>query len=234
MPDFSKRSQLKELLDRDDIPFADIKQNMQELEVINSRLGGHAITIDGLKTIINKHEITSKSLITICEIGCGGGDNLAAIIKWANKYSVTVKCIGIDINKECIDYAIGKNKANNINFICADYQDGLKQIEKPDIIFNSLFCHHFSDEDLIIMLELMKDNATYGCFINDLERNPVAYHSIRILTKIFSKSYLVKNDAPVSVLRGFSKNELSHLLSKAGIQHFDIKWKWAFRWLIIF
>jgi hypothetical protein len=38
--DFSVRSYKKELLDRDDIPFADIKQNMRELDFINARLGG--------------------------------------------------------------------------------------------------------------------------------------------------------------------------------------------------
>ena len=37
--DFSVRSYKKELLDRDDIPFADIRQNMQELDFINAKLG---------------------------------------------------------------------------------------------------------------------------------------------------------------------------------------------------
>jgi len=35
MPDFSKRSYKKELLDENNIPFTEIKRNMQELEVIN-------------------------------------------------------------------------------------------------------------------------------------------------------------------------------------------------------
>ena len=33
------RSNQKELLDRDDIPFEDIRRNMQELNVINALLG---------------------------------------------------------------------------------------------------------------------------------------------------------------------------------------------------
>jgi hypothetical protein len=50
---------------------------------------------------------------------------------------------------------------------------------------------------------------------------------------LFSKSYLVKNDAPLSVLRGFSRNEWKILMEKAGIKNYKIKWKWAFRWLIL-
>ena len=54
MPDLSTRSYEKELLDRNDIPFNDIKRNMQELEVINAKLGGHAITLQGLKEILQE------------------------------------------------------------------------------------------------------------------------------------------------------------------------------------
>ena len=104
---------------------------------------------------------------------------------------------------------------------------------KPDIIFSSLFCHHFTEPELIQMLRWMRNNSRYGFFINDLHRHPFAYHSIRILTSLFSKSYLVKNDAPLSVLRGFKKKELEELLKKAGITDYSIKWKWAFRWLVI-
>jgi len=50
---------------------------------------------------------------------------------------------------------------------------------------------------------------------------------------LFSKSYLVKNDAPLSVLRGFSGREWKQLLNNAGIDKFELKWKWAFRWLIV-
>ena len=104
---------------------------------------------------------------------------------------------------------------------------------KPDIIFCSLFCHHFKDDELVCMFRWMHDNSVLGFFINDLHRHPLAYHSIRMLTTLFSKSYLVKNDAPLSVLRGFKKRELVALLNKAGISNYTIRWKWAFRWLVI-
>jgi hypothetical protein len=52
------------------------------------------------------------------------------------------------------------------------------------------------------------------------------------LTSIFSKSYLVKNDAPLSVLRGFKKKEWFAILQQAGATNYSVKWKWAFRHLI--
>lgn len=224
--DFSMRSYNKELLDRDDIPFRDIEQNMRELNIINTWLGGHLITLNGLKKLI-----ADKKEITVCEIGCGGGDNLKSIESWCSKKKINAKLIGIDINPECIKYAKSKNE--NFEFMTNDYRSVNFGNEKPDIIFSSLFCHHFTNEELIIMLQWMKLNSMIGFFINDLHRHPLAYHSIKSITKIFSKSYLVKNDAPLSVLRGFKKNEWKGLLQQAGINNYKLQWKWAFRWLLV-
>ncbi|MEQ1797470.1 MAG: methyltransferase domain-containing protein, partial [Lacibacter sp.] len=211
MPDFSKRSYQKELLDRDDIPFEDIKQNMKELDFINTYLGGHQITIAGLQLLLRK---TTAQKITICEIGCGGGDNLSAIRKWCSKKNISVKLIGIDINPNCIAFAKSRKVNDKIEFITSDYRDVFFE-QKPDIIFSSLFCHHFTDEELHQQFFWMKEKATLGFFVNDLQRHFLAYHSIKILSSIFSKSYLVKNDAPLSVLRGFSKKEIQNILSGA-------------------
>ena len=79
----------------------------------------------------------------------------------------------------------------------------------------------------------MKQNAAIGFFINDLHRHPLAWYSIKGLTSLFSKSYLVKNDAPLSVARGFKKNEWKEILKAAGISNYFLTWKWAFRYLVI-
>jgi hypothetical protein len=79
----------------------------------------------------------------------------------------------------------------------------------------------------------MNKNSKNGFFIGDLHRHWLAYYSIKFLTKLFSKSYLVKNDAPLSVQRGFTKKEWVILLKKAGIKNYEITWCWAFRHLIL-
>ncbi len=223
----TQRAYQKELLDRGDIPFEDIKKNMQELNFINTWLGGHAITIKGLQKLIG-----GKKEITVCEIGCGGGDNLVAIVRWCNKKNISIKCIGIDLKEECIAFAKQNKLLNNYtNWIASDYAK-VQFGKKPDVIFSSLLCHHFTEEELKKQLKWMNENCTAGFFINDLERNTIAYYSILILTKLFSNSYLVKNDAPLSVARGLIKKEWQKIFLNAGIDQFNIQWKWAFRYLI--
>lgn len=230
MPSFRKRSYKKELLDRKDVPFADIKRNMEELDFINRKLGGHDITLDGIVNIIQGNTFLNGQL-NIVEIGCGGGDNLRVIKKWAATIQMPVQLSGIDINPECIHFAKEQEGNEGIQFLHSDFR-AVKFDKQPDIIFSSLFCHHFTDEELVPMLQWMKQNAALGFFINDLHRHPVAYYSIKMLTAFFSKSYLVKNDAPLSVLRGFRRKEWIKLFSNAGIHNFKCQSRWAFRWLI--
>jgi hypothetical protein len=75
--------------------------------------------------------------------------------------------------------------------------------------------------------------ARLGIVINDLHRHPIAYHSIKILTRLFAKSPLIRHDAPLSVARGFSREELDKIMQKAGITSYTISWRWAWRWLVI-
>jgi SAM-dependent methyltransferase len=230
MPNFTKRSQQKELLDEPNISFDAIKINMEELNVINRLTGGHATTIAGLKNFLPS--INAKQLpIKIYEIGCGGGDNLRVIKNWCSRHGIIATYTGVDINAACVAFAKTRIRNEGINFICSDYKH-VKFIQKPDIIFSSLFCHHFTNEALIDMMKWLQENTNLGFFINDLHRYPIAYYFIKWSTNFLSKSYLVKNDAPISVLRGFSKKDWQHLFTSSNITHYSIKWQWAFRWLV--
>ncbi|HMO31799.1 MAG TPA: methyltransferase domain-containing protein [Lacibacter sp.] len=234
MPDFTQRSALSELLDRDDLPFEDIRINMRELDTINTRLGGHRVTLRGLQYLLHHHPAAGRNghILHICEIGCGGGDNLRVVGNWCRRQGLAVQLTGIDINPHCTSYARSRPGQTAITFITANYND-VVFTKKPDVLFSSLFCHHFSDAELIRQLQWMQEHAGTGFFINDLHRYPLAYHSIRLLTRLFSRSRLVRHDAPVSVLRGFRRAEWEALLRAAGILQATLRWQWAFRWLLV-
>jgi SAM-dependent methyltransferase len=229
MPSFRNRSYRKELLDGDNIPFPDIKRNMEELDLINHRLGGHRITKEGLSEVLRGR--SNAAPVHIVEIGCGGGDNLRVIRQWAEKKKIAVALTGIDVNEQCIVFARSHEDNRDIRFIHSDYRDVAFPII-PDIIFSSLFCHHFDDDELVFMLRWMKANSCQGFFINDLHRHPLAFYAIRLLTKFFSRSYLVKNDAPLSVQRGFRRKDWVQAFKLAHIDQYNCRWRWAFRWLV--
>jgi 2-polyprenyl-3-methyl-5-hydroxy-6-metoxy-1,4-benzoquinol methylase len=226
--DLKHRTYKRELLDEDDIPFDDIQSNLAELNFINTWLGGHKISLCGLKQLATKNKET-----IICEIGCGGGDNISVLHEWCKEKGLKATFIGIDIKAACINYAKEKSKVPDVTWIVSDYKDAPFQV-KPDVIFSSLFCHHFNEEQLTDQIEWMKENSSRGFFINDLQRHWLPYFLIKWLTRLFSKSYLVKNDAPLSVARGFKKEEWENLFRRAKIDNYTIRWKWAFRYLVVY
>jgi 2-polyprenyl-3-methyl-5-hydroxy-6-metoxy-1,4-benzoquinol methylase len=225
---FKQRSHTKELLDSHTLSMEDLSQNLRELHTINKWLGGYSITYKAMNKVV-----PPDSPAIVMDIGCGGGDTINGLHKWSLKKNRSVQLNGIDILPGCISYAqtntIGKT---GIRFICDDYRSSTTHIPKIDVMHASLFCHHLNNDEIVELIRFALVNKI-TLVINDLERHPVAYYSIKALTRIFSRSHLVKNDAPLSVLRGFKKREWIDLIKRAGAKKYTVTNRWAFRHEVI-
>ncbi len=170
--------------------------------------------------------------LSICEIGCGGGDNLRVLSRWCRKRGITVRIMGIDSNPHCLAVAKDRWPDDNAEWIHSDYRKPfLQPAAGHHLLLPVLSSFHRPGAGATASMDGRKGGGRM--VVNDLQRHPVAYHSIRLLTAGLSSSYLVKNDAPLSVLRGFSRGEWTNLLQQAGTTNWSIQWKWAFRWLIV-
>lgn len=229
MPDFSVRSLSPEKMDDLHVDENELRKNLDELEIVNRLLGGYHVVFNALEQL----QFSSDD-ITILDLGSGGGDTLRAIANWAYNKNVRVKLTGIDWNPVMTDYAGEKSKSfMNIHFKTMNVFDEELLNEKADVVMNNLFCHHFMDEQLVKLVQRMNQIASHAVIINDLHRHWFAYYSIKIITSIFSKTYLVKYDAPLSVARSLTKSEWKKILSEAGIKNYSIRWMWAWRWQIL-
>lgn len=232
MPDFSKRSEDIEIMDDLHCSGEVVDQTLRELEVINTWLGGNQVTINGIAKLFEN--IDQSKEVTLVDVGCGGGDLLRLIDRWVKKKNKKMKLIGIDANPNIIAFARNNLKdLPHIEFKDIDIFSPEFQSIKCDIMVGTLFFHHFSQQQLSSFIKESKKQIRVGVVINDIHRHTFAYHSIKILTRLFSKSAMVKFDAPLSVLRAFTKNELIEILSNADIAKYTIRWKWAFRWQVL-
>jgi 2-polyprenyl-3-methyl-5-hydroxy-6-metoxy-1,4-benzoquinol methylase len=224
-----ERSHQEELMDDLSSHGPVINQTLHELEVINRLLGGNQVTINGIKKLLgDAHEIS------VVDIGCGGGDMLKLMADWFRKKNIRASITGIDANPNIIDYAQrNTSEYPEINYLSMDVLSDDFRSLSCDIFTSTLFAHHLTNEELLLLLQRMKFQARIGIIINDIHRHWLAYHSIKLLTGIFSKSPMVKNDAAVSVERSFLKQELANLLFQANIRDFAIRWFWAFRWQVV-
>ena len=100
MSKFTHRSYEHELLDAPNIPKELLFKNLRELDVVNRLLGGHAITLSGIKKLV----IDKTKTYRIVDIGCGGGDAMKQIAKWAKTNNFKVELIGVDMNADAIQF----------------------------------------------------------------------------------------------------------------------------------
>jgi 2-polyprenyl-3-methyl-5-hydroxy-6-metoxy-1,4-benzoquinol methylase len=230
----ASRSYQAELMDDLNGGGESMTQTLDELEVINTWLGGYNVTLNGISTLLKDVTGFMTRPFSVADLGCGGGDGLRVMSRWAKRQGLPLHFTGIDANPFIIEYA--KNKSVVYPDIAYRQMDIFSEdflFEQYDIINCSLFCHHFDEKELTDLLMRMRALARIGIIINDLHRHWFAYHSIKLITQIFSHSRLIKNDAPLSVKRAFKKKELQELLENAGIRNYTIKWMWAFRWQVI-
>jgi 2-polyprenyl-3-methyl-5-hydroxy-6-metoxy-1,4-benzoquinol methylase len=229
MPDFSKRSLLPEVMDQPEASEVETKQALHEIDVINNWLGGHGLILNALSKLD-----WPDDNVTILDLGCGGGGTLRTIATWAQNNKKRVKLIGVDRNKLMTTYAACLSESfSNIEYLTMSVFDPQLLEIRADITMNTLFCHHFTDDELVNLIHIMDRVTSHSIIINDLDRHWFAYYSIKVITALFSKTPMVKYDAPLSVARALTKSEWERILQKANVKNYSLRWKWAWRWQII-
>jgi 2-polyprenyl-3-methyl-5-hydroxy-6-metoxy-1,4-benzoquinol methylase len=228
MPNFKQRSYQKELMDLGKYTEKDFRQNLFELKLTNLFLGGHSASLKPLKKFFKTHK---QENYTIADVASGGGDSLIAMAKWCKNNGHKALFTGIDLNKFCTSYASEQAAVfANIIFITKPYQETTKTY---DIITCALFTHHLNEAELDHYLHWAKENARIGFIINDLHRHSLAYFNIKWISWLFPFSYLYKNDAPLSVLRSFTRSEWQKKATDLDLD-LEIKWHWAFRFSVCY
>jgi 2-polyprenyl-3-methyl-5-hydroxy-6-metoxy-1,4-benzoquinol methylase len=229
MPSFANRSTDPEIMD--DLHYAGsmMDQTLRELEIINRWLGGNAVTISALCKTVGG---SNQRRLEIADLGCGRGDMLRHIQHWAKSRKLQVSLTGIDANPYIIEAARHNLRDDTINLQSINILSPEFQALNYDIVIGTLFYHHFTDAELIAFFDRLRKQCRMGFIINDIHRHPLAYYSIKMLTQLFSRSDMVKYDAPLSVLRAFTKSELENILQRAGCTSYTLNWRWAFRWQI--
>ena len=231
MGKFAQRSKEKELMDDLNCSGEELNRTLGELKTINRWLGGNYVTNSGLAKVFRRYP---QKAYSVADIGCGGGDMIRVMDNWAKSRKNVINFTGIDANRNIIDLAavrladLPKVVWKVQNVFDAEFSE-----EKVDVSTCTLFTHHFTDSELVQLLMSLRAKSRLGIVINDLHRHWFAYHSIKILTGLFSRSKMVQHDASLSVLRSFSRSDWKRILQSAGIKKFEISWHWAFRWQVI-
>ncbi len=231
--DTKKRTAESEIMDDFSLKGEMLRDALDKIAKINRLLGGNQLTLRGVKRLIHGHN--SLETITIVDVGCGNGDMLRALAKYAKNHQLSLQLIGIDANEFTINHAQELSKGyQNISYQCEDVFDPAFSQQKYDIALCTLTLHHFKDNEIKQLLNVFKENASIGIVINDLHRSGVSYRLFQLLCFVFDLNEMSREDGLVSILRGFKKKELEHFSTQLNFKKYSLQWKWAFRyeWII--
>lgn len=226
-----QRSRQQELLD-------DFHGNEKELEAVfkdinrvNRLLGGNHITIRAVGDLLRQHP---KEQFVIMDVGCGDGTILREIAKYCRKHAFKTQLIGIDLSVDALK--IARSASTEFPEISYKVQDVLTLTKTDlncDILISTLTTHHFTNEQLPMMLAQFARLAKIGFVNNDLHRSRVAYYLFKLFSMVFIKTRTARIDGLISIRRGFKKRELLDFAKKLPNRQHLIKWKWAFRYVWI-
>ncbi|MGM0556424.1 MAG: methyltransferase domain-containing protein [Myxococcota bacterium] len=227
--DLSKRSFELELMDDPNIEGRELEETVEHVERVNRLTFGGKTSIRGFESLVSP---TTRKL-SVLDVGAGNGGIAMTIADWAEQRSIDANIDGIDLNDTIVDYANRKARGHgSVQFEVRNLFD-VPDDASYDVVHASLMLHHLDDEAAVEALAKMRRIARLGVIITDLHRHPLAWAAIKSTIRLISGNRLVRNDAPLSVARAFTRDELDALARRAGFEHHSIAWEFAFRWLMV-
>ncbi|PWB80608.1 MAG: SAM-dependent methyltransferase [Candidatus Methylomirabilota bacterium] len=204
-----------ELLDSQNNSDEEIRENLRDLERLNRYFGGVGIVLSYLGRMVGPY---LRSPITILDVATGGADIPRAICRWARKRRLTVTIEAIDCRDQILAAAtewsadFPEIRLRRVHAPPLPYPDG-----SFDYVISSLFFHHLSGTEGVVLLREMARVARRGLLVNDLLRGQLARLLTAITTRLLSGNRLTRHDGPISVLRSFRPPELRRMAIEAGL-----------------
>lgn len=224
-PDFSQRAPLAEFPEWMDEPCSreEMRACLRDLALVNQLLLGYRpilAWLDGLLAELRK--VAKARPVRVLDAGCGYGDTLRRVARWAAERGVAVELTGIDLNADTIAIAAeATDKRMPIRYVAADVFAYAPDAE-PDLIVSSLFTHHLEDAEVVRVLRWMEEHARMGWCINDLSRHPVPYRLFGWFAGLLRLHRFVRHDGPVSIARAFRAEDWERYSAAAGLRGVEI------------
>jgi 2-polyprenyl-3-methyl-5-hydroxy-6-metoxy-1,4-benzoquinol methylase len=210
--DLRRRSDAAERMDTDCVDFEDYQRCLSDLAKVNLVTLTHRPVLAWLA-----HETAGSRSFSLLDVGCGHGDLLRRIHRWALRQGIDARLEGIDRNPWSIRAAQAATPAEAGLIWRSGDVFGFHPEAPFDFIVSSQFTHHLTDEEVVAFLRWQEAHATRGWFVADLRRHWFAYYGFPLLAHLARWHRFVRTDGQISIARSFTPGEWRTLLATAGI-----------------
>ncbi|NLC81623.1 MAG: methyltransferase domain-containing protein [Lentisphaerae bacterium] len=210
MPD--ARATATEFLDQPDCDPALAAASYRFMERVNGCFGEIRIVRHYVAAETALRPIPSP--LRILDIGSGSCDIPLAVSRWA-------RANGLSLHFTCLEKAgpavcIARRHLDRAGDPAVHLIEGDIFTHQPtepyDCAVASMCFHHFSNAQILMLLQRLRGFVISGVLTNDLRRSPRAWLAARLLLAVTGASEKVRHDALLSIRRGFKVSELTNLL----------------------
>jgi ubiquinone/menaquinone biosynthesis C-methylase UbiE len=202
-----------ELLDEDLGTPDEVRDSLLDLRGINQKFGGFRSIAHLLKFIAERR---NKNRLTFLDVAGGAGDV-------AHEVSRELSSHAILLNATVLDRATSHMNHNGLQIarVAADALELPFASDSFDVVGCNLFLHHLEEQEMLRFFRDALRVARVAVIASDLRRN--RFHWVAAYAgRITYRSRLTRNDAPASVRRAYTIDEIKVIAPRTGAASFEI------------
>jgi SAM-dependent methyltransferase len=203
-----------EILDGPDVDARVRVRSLSDVALANRLFGGTHAVLAELARVLDRHQeaaARASAALTLLDVGSGVGDIIEQASGMAVRRGLQLACIALDAD-ETLARTCGDRGSLPV---CGDARVLPFADHSVDIVTCSQVLHHFSDDEVPLVLRELSRVARRRVIVADLRRSWLAVAGIWAASFPLGFHPISRHDGMVSVLRGFTAAELDRAVRVA-------------------
>lgn len=204
------RARGSEWLDDNSLDPAIALRSLEDIRRTNRLFGGTAAVLAELRPLLRESAAERRD-VSLLDVGTGAGDIPAAARKLARSLGVQLRTMGVDFTQPIARAAAPSCGTG----IAGDARRLPFASDSVDIVTCSQVIHHFTDEEAREVIAEMNRVARRAVIIGELRRSRLAAAGVWLASWPLRFHPVSRHDGVLSVMRGFTAEELGLLVRAA-------------------
>ncbi len=171
--------------------------------------------------------------LRILDIATGAADVPITLWHLARRENLALEVEACDLNPRTVTYAQSRARERKTDVRVFP----LDVLHQPiphsyDVVMCSLFLHHLSDEEAVLVLGRMAQATSHMLLVNDLQRSIAGWVLAHLCLPILTSSKVNRIDGVRSVRAAFTVAEVQLLAGRAGLKEAIVETRWPCRYLL--
>jgi len=215
------RSFEREFLDAPDVDPEVVARSLADVARSNALFGGRSAAIEEFRDALSE----LPRCASLLDVGTGLGDIPLRAREVAYEVGIELHSFGLDSSEQ-----LARASSTAVDsVVCGDALELPFADRSVDVVMCSQVLHHFSPPDALTLLREMDRVARVRVIVSDLRRSRVAAVGLWLASFPLGFHAVSRHDGVVSVMRGFTPDELVDTVREAVARPATVHRRRAFR-----